>query len=85
MAGLTEFMMQADADVTERLEASRAELDEMRSQIQAFYAAVVRQCQGADTSLEATPWGPDVPAVGVLQGGSAEARGGVPPGSFTSA
>jgi len=86
MAGLTDFMMQADADITGRLEASRAELDEMHGQIHAFYTAVVRQCQGTAASLEAIPWGGgDAPAVGVLQGGRADARGGPPRGSFTSA
>ena len=85
MAELSSFMLQADADVTERLEASRADLSEISGRIQTFYAAAVGHCQGT-ASLEAVPWGPpDATAAGVLQGGTADACGGSSRGTFTFA
>ena len=85
MAELSDFMLQADADVTERLEASRADLSEISGRIQTFYAAAVGHCQGT-ASLEAVPWGPpDATAAGVLQGGTADACGGSSRGTFTFA
>ena len=82
---LSDFMQQADADVTERLEASRADLSEISGRIQTFYAAAVGLCQGT-ASLEAVPWGPpDATAAGVLQGGTADACGGSSRGTFTFA
>ena len=82
---LSDFMQQADADVTERLEASRADLSEISGRIQTFYAAAVGHCQGT-ASLEAVPWGPpDATAAGVLQGGTADACGGSSRGTFTFA
>ena len=85
MAELSDFMLQADADVTERLEASRADLSEISGRIQTFYAAAVGHCQGT-ASLEAVPWGPpDATAAGVLQGGTADACGGSSRGTFNFA
>ena len=85
MKELSDFMQQADADVTERLEASRADLSEISGRIQTFYAAAVGHCQGT-ASLEAVPWGPpDATAAGVLQGGTADACGGSSRGTFTFA
>ena len=85
MEELSVFMLQADADVTERLEASRADLSEISGRIQTFYAAAVGHCQGT-ASLEAVPWGPpDATAAGVLQGGTADACGGSSRGTFTFA
>ena len=85
MEELSAFMLQADADVTERLEASRADLSEISGRIQTFYAAAVGHCQGT-ASLEAVPWGPpDATAAGVLQGGTADACGGSSRGTFTFA